>query len=163
SSRYGCTSAERRTSWTRASCSRARGASTARTWTACGARCCRCRPSASGCCRVASSYPRGCASPMRPATPPITSPTCTNPPAAPPPGPPWPRPPGGASGAAGAGGGIAPGPTLAPTPPPDIDLRLWRESIELLEDWRPQALAITHFGAHHDVEAHLQGLRDYLD
>jgi glyoxylase-like metal-dependent hydrolase (beta-lactamase superfamily II) len=62
-----------------------------------------------------------------------------------------------------AGVRIAAGPTLAPTPPPDIDLRLWRESIELLEGWRPQALAITHFGAHHDVESHLQGLREYLD
>ena len=62
-----------------------------------------------------------------------------------------------------AGVRIGGGPTLAPTPPPDIDLPAWRESIELLAGWRPEALAITHFGAHRDVEAHLRGLREYLD
>lgn len=61
-----------------------------------------------------------------------------------------------------AGVRIDGGPTTAPTPPPDIDLPLWRESIELLESWRPDVLAITHFGAHRDVAQQLAQLRAYL-
>lgn len=62
-----------------------------------------------------------------------------------------------------AGVRIASGPTIAPTPPPDIDLPAWRDSLELIEAWRPEALAITHFGVHGDVAAHLAELRGYLD
>jgi glyoxylase-like metal-dependent hydrolase (beta-lactamase superfamily II) len=62
-----------------------------------------------------------------------------------------------------AGVRIAGGPTIAPTPPPDIDLGAWRASLQLLSEWRPRALAITHFGVHHDVEGQLQRLRDYLE
>ncbi len=62
-----------------------------------------------------------------------------------------------------AGVRIGSGPTLAPTPPPDIDLRAWRESIDVLAGWQPKALAITHFGVHRDVDAHLEGLREYLE
>ncbi len=58
---------------------------------------------------------------------------------------------------------IAPGPTSAPTPPPDIDLSAWRASLEVLEAWDPSALAITHFGVHHDVAEQLAELRDYLE
>ena len=47
--------------------------------------------------------------------------------------------------------------------PPDIDLGAWRASIEVLAGWRPEALAITHFGAHRDVQEHLQSLGSYLD
>jgi glyoxylase-like metal-dependent hydrolase (beta-lactamase superfamily II) len=62
-----------------------------------------------------------------------------------------------------AGVRIAGGPTMAPTPPPDIDLPAWRSSIELLDRWRPECLAITHFGGHADVANQLQELRGYLD
>ena len=55
------------------------------------------------------------------------------------------------------------GPTIAPTPPPDIDLAAWRSSIELIGGWRPEALAITHFAAHHDVAAQLDELGAHLD
>jgi glyoxylase-like metal-dependent hydrolase (beta-lactamase superfamily II) len=51
---------------------------------------------------------------------------------------------------------------LAPTPPPDIDLQAWRRSLAVIEDWAPRTLAITHFGAYDDVEAHLAQLRDQL-
>jgi glyoxylase-like metal-dependent hydrolase (beta-lactamase superfamily II) len=51
---------------------------------------------------------------------------------------------------------------LAPTPPPDIDLRAWRASLELIEAWRPRGLALTHFGGYHDVEGHLAALRAEL-
>ncbi len=58
---------------------------------------------------------------------------------------------------------ISPGPTIAPTPPPDIDLSAWRASLEVIEAWEPQALAVTHFGVHHDVAAQLAELRGFLD
>jgi glyoxylase-like metal-dependent hydrolase (beta-lactamase superfamily II) len=62
-----------------------------------------------------------------------------------------------------AGVRIAGGPTMAPTPPPDIDLDAWRASIEEIESWEPSALAITHFGAHRDVAAQLTALRAHLE
>jgi glyoxylase-like metal-dependent hydrolase (beta-lactamase superfamily II) len=52
---------------------------------------------------------------------------------------------------------------LAPTPPPDIDVRAWRASLELIEAWRPSSLAVTHFGAYDDVEGHLAALREQLE
>ena len=51
---------------------------------------------------------------------------------------------------------------LPPTPPPDFDLEAWRASIDTIEAWEPQALAITHFGDHHDVPEHLDRLREAL-
>lgn len=58
---------------------------------------------------------------------------------------------------------IAGGCVLAPTPPPDVDLRAWRDSLDLIENWRPRGLAVTHFGAYSDVEKHLAALREELD
>ncbi len=58
---------------------------------------------------------------------------------------------------------IGAGPVMAPTPPPDIDLKAWRASLEVIEAWRPASLAPTHFGAYYDVAAHLAALRDQLD
>jgi len=51
---------------------------------------------------------------------------------------------------------------LAPTPPPDIDLEAWRASLELIESWRANRVAITHFGSYGDVDDHLLALRDEL-
>ncbi len=36
--------------------------------------------------------------------------------------------------------------TMAPTPPPDIDLDAWRSSLDLIADWKPERLRLTHFG-----------------
>lgn len=52
---------------------------------------------------------------------------------------------------------------LPPTPPPDIDLELWRASIERIERWRPEALFMTHFGTVSDVRPHFAQLLDHLD
>jgi len=52
---------------------------------------------------------------------------------------------------------------LAPTPPPDIDIEAWHRSIALVRDWRPERLAITHFGAAADPPAHLDRLDAALD
>ncbi|HVL95479.1 MAG TPA: MBL fold metallo-hydrolase [Solirubrobacteraceae bacterium] len=51
---------------------------------------------------------------------------------------------------------------IAPTPPPDIDVDAWERAIDLVEDWRPQRLALTHFGEVTDVERHLGDLRRTL-
>jgi glyoxylase-like metal-dependent hydrolase (beta-lactamase superfamily II) len=62
-----------------------------------------------------------------------------------------------------AGVCIEGGYVLPPTPPPDIDLELWRGSVERIERWRPTSLFITHFGPVTDVRAHLARLLDHLD
>ena len=51
---------------------------------------------------------------------------------------------------------------LPPTPPPDIDVETWRESIELVRRWRASTLLVTHFGAHEDPDAHLDAMQSHL-
>lgn len=51
---------------------------------------------------------------------------------------------------------------VPPTPPPDIDVERWIESIELVESWRPERLALTHFGSVDEPTAHLRHVRDRL-
>jgi glyoxylase-like metal-dependent hydrolase (beta-lactamase superfamily II) len=53
--------------------------------------------------------------------------------------------------------------TLAPTPPPDIDLEKWHASLDLVEGWRPERLGLTHFGYVDDVDAQLDRVRTWLD
>src|SRR3954469_8395125 len=36
--------------------------------------------------------------------------------------------------------------TVAPTPPPDIDLAAWKESVATIRAWGPSSLGMTHFG-----------------
>lgn len=62
-----------------------------------------------------------------------------------------------------AGVRIGDGPVLPPTPPPDIDLDAWRRSLDTLEEWAPERVAVAHFGAFGDVERHLGELRENLD
>lgn len=62
-----------------------------------------------------------------------------------------------------AGVRVGPGPVFPPTPPPDIDLEDWRASIDVLEEWAPNALGLTHFGLHEGVAEHLAQLRSALD
>jgi glyoxylase-like metal-dependent hydrolase (beta-lactamase superfamily II) len=53
-----------------------------------------------------------------------------------------------------------------PTPPPEIDMEAWVQSIERIRQIKPQSLRPTHFGRFDDVERHLaeleQRLQDWL-
>lgn len=51
---------------------------------------------------------------------------------------------------------------LPPTPPPDIDLDAWYASLDAIEAWEPERLAITHYGDYGDVAEHLDRLRAAL-
>jgi hypothetical protein len=51
---------------------------------------------------------------------------------------------------------------LPPTPPPDIDVDLWEQSIDRILDWEPASLGLTHFGEVSDAEAHLDVVRHRL-
>jgi glyoxylase-like metal-dependent hydrolase (beta-lactamase superfamily II) len=52
---------------------------------------------------------------------------------------------------------------LPPTPPPDIDLEAWRESLDRIAAWRPDTLFLTHFGPHGPSDAHLAEMRVHLE
>jgi glyoxylase-like metal-dependent hydrolase (beta-lactamase superfamily II) len=53
--------------------------------------------------------------------------------------------------------------TIPPTPPPDIDVEAWHRSIELIGQWRPERLAMTHFGLSEDVDPQLAEVGARLD
>ena len=55
------------------------------------------------------------------------------------------------------------GPALPVTPPPDIDVELWKCSMERVMAWGPERIVATHFGAYGDVDAHFAELRSGLD
>ncbi len=50
-----------------------------------------------------------------------------------------------------------------PTPPPDIDIEVWHESIAKLRAADPQRLLLTHFGPVDDVTEHLDQLDQRLE
>ena len=51
---------------------------------------------------------------------------------------------------------------VAPTPPPEIDVEAWLESIRMLRGLDPRRLCMTHFGAGDDPPAQLDALAEYL-
>ena len=52
--------------------------------------------------------------------------------------------------------------TLAPTPPPDIDVEAWLDSLHTVASWNPQMLCLTHFGPVTDVADQLHRIRTAL-
>jgi glyoxylase-like metal-dependent hydrolase (beta-lactamase superfamily II) len=59
-----------------------------------------------------------------------------------------------------AGVRITPGRyVMPPTPPPEVDVEAWQETIEELERRDPERLALVHFGVFDDVQRHLAELR----
>ena len=62
-----------------------------------------------------------------------------------------------------AGVVVPPNPyTLAPTPPPDIDVEAWERSLGVIAAWEPKGLGLTHFGAVEDPPEQLERLRETL-
>jgi glyoxylase-like metal-dependent hydrolase (beta-lactamase superfamily II) len=51
---------------------------------------------------------------------------------------------------------------VPPTPPPDIDIETWLDSIGIVEGWRPERLGLTHWGPIEDPEPHLAAVRERL-
>jgi glyoxylase-like metal-dependent hydrolase (beta-lactamase superfamily II) len=51
---------------------------------------------------------------------------------------------------------------LPPTPPPDIDVEKWLESLQTIDRWGASTLFLTHFGTVTNVGPHLQALADNL-
>ena len=51
---------------------------------------------------------------------------------------------------------------VPPTPPPDIDVEVWEDSIGIVEGWAPERLAVTHFGQIDDPAEHLPRVRERL-
>jgi glyoxylase-like metal-dependent hydrolase (beta-lactamase superfamily II) len=47
---------------------------------------------------------------------------------------------------------------VAPTPPPDVDLEVWPESLARVREWRPSRLCLSHSGAVADVAEHLDAV-----
>jgi glyoxylase-like metal-dependent hydrolase (beta-lactamase superfamily II) len=52
--------------------------------------------------------------------------------------------------------------TVAPTPPPDIDVEAWLDSLHVVACWNPHSLCLTHFGQVTDVADHLHRVRSSL-
>jgi glyoxylase-like metal-dependent hydrolase (beta-lactamase superfamily II) len=48
---------------------------------------------------------------------------------------------------------------IAPTPPPDIDVEAWQDSVNRIDAWQPVSLFLTHFGPITPARAHLARLR----
>jgi glyoxylase-like metal-dependent hydrolase (beta-lactamase superfamily II) len=51
---------------------------------------------------------------------------------------------------------------IAPTPPPDIDIDVWQESLDVIDAWQPVSLFLTHFGPVTPARAHLALFRTVL-
>jgi glyoxylase-like metal-dependent hydrolase (beta-lactamase superfamily II) len=52
---------------------------------------------------------------------------------------------------------------MPPTPPPDIDIEVWEESLDVVAGWKPERLALTHFGPiEDDVPGHIETVREIL-
>ncbi len=62
-----------------------------------------------------------------------------------------------------AGVRVAPGRfVFAPTPPPEVDLVAWEQTLDETERRAPRRLALTHFGVFDDVERHLAAMRETM-
>jgi glyoxylase-like metal-dependent hydrolase (beta-lactamase superfamily II) len=51
---------------------------------------------------------------------------------------------------------------MPPTPPPDIDLEMWRSSADRILAWDPDTIFLTHFGPVQGARPHFQQLFDRL-
>jgi glyoxylase-like metal-dependent hydrolase (beta-lactamase superfamily II) len=58
---------------------------------------------------------------------------------------------------------LSDGDVVPPTPPPDVDLEAWYDSLARIEQWQAESLFLTHFGPAGAVGSHLSTLRDRLE
>ena len=52
---------------------------------------------------------------------------------------------------------------IAPTPPPDIDIEAWQQSLNVIDAWQPVSLLVTHFGEISPARAHLARFRGVVN
>jgi glyoxylase-like metal-dependent hydrolase (beta-lactamase superfamily II) len=52
---------------------------------------------------------------------------------------------------------------MPPTPPPDVDLGAWNESLDRILAWAPSTLFLTHFGPSEHAQPHIEEVRERLD
>lgn len=62
-----------------------------------------------------------------------------------------------------AGVKINNGPVAPPCPPPDINIELWKQSIDKLRKVNAKGIYPTHYGLHENVEEHFTQLENELD
>ena len=62
-----------------------------------------------------------------------------------------------------AGCKIENGPVVPPCPPPDINIELWKQSLQKLRNTNANALYLTHFGKHENPTELLNELEEALD
>ncbi len=55
------------------------------------------------------------------------------------------------------------GPAIPVTPPPDIDVTLWKAGMDRVMAWNPERIVATHFGPYSDTGAHFAELAGELD
>jgi glyoxylase-like metal-dependent hydrolase (beta-lactamase superfamily II) len=48
---------------------------------------------------------------------------------------------------------------MPPTPPPEFDLAVWQQTVDVMEQQQPERLALIHFGVADDPHRHLADLR----
>ena len=51
---------------------------------------------------------------------------------------------------------------VAPTPPPDIDVARWEQSLDLVAGWEPETLGLTHWGLVEDPATQIERTRESL-
>ena len=62
-----------------------------------------------------------------------------------------------------AGVRIMPADVVIPhAPPPDVDVEAWERTLDVIAAWQPAWLALPHFGAVEDVDAHVDAVRERL-
>ena len=52
---------------------------------------------------------------------------------------------------------------MPPTPPPDIDIEVWRTSEQKILAWDPDTLFLTHFGPYQGARQHLEGMFENME
>jgi glyoxylase-like metal-dependent hydrolase (beta-lactamase superfamily II) len=50
-----------------------------------------------------------------------------------------------------------------PMPPPDLNIKQWRQSVKHIQKYAPRRIVPTHFGVYSDASWHLQAVLDGLD